>query len=88
MRVTTTKASKFGMTKYRKNLKIPVFGGSRWYLVIFGFANSHFKSIWYFFYLQIDILNIFGKNWIWCLLVAESQMIPSLNLRQTDHNKV
>ena len=23
------KSTKFGMTKYRKNLKIPVFGGSR-----------------------------------------------------------
>ena len=31
-----------------KYLKILVFGGSRWYLVIFGFANSHFKNIWYF----------------------------------------
>ena len=33
-----TQALKFGFTNNRKTLKIPVFGGSKVYLVIFGFV--------------------------------------------------
>ena len=47
-RNVVVKDSKFGMPNTVKYLKISVFGGSRWYMVIFGFANSHFQSIWYF----------------------------------------
>ena len=41
-------AMTFGLTKYWKNFENLSIWGSRWYLVIFGFANSHSKSIWYF----------------------------------------
>ena len=59
---TSTKLWHLVWPNTEKTLKISVFGGSRWYLVLFGFANSHSKYL-VFFDLQIVISKVFGIFW-------------------------
>ena len=52
---------KFGLIKYRKNLKISVFVGSKVYLVIFGFGTYALPRNLVFFDLEFIIFKVFGK---------------------------
>ena len=63
--------------KYRKTLKISVFGCSEIYLVVFGFVAMTLKETLIFFDLQIGSSKLFGKLWIWCFLLKEYQIIIS-----------
>ena len=77
-------AYKFGMTKYRKNLKISVFVWFRSYLVIFGFVLLRLQEHLEFFDLLIMVLKVFEKIWIWYFILKQTQIILTLDLRQTD----
>ena len=56
-------ALKFGMTKYRKNLKISVFVCFRRYLVVFGFVVFRLQEYLVFFDLLIMVFKVFEKIW-------------------------
>ena len=61
--MTHCQALKFGMTKYRKNLKISVFVCFRRYLVAFGFVVFRLQEYLVFFDLLIMVFKVFEKIW-------------------------
>ena len=74
MPVICKQALKFGMAKYRKNLKISVFVCCRSYLVIFGFVLLRLPDYLVFIDLLIVVFKVFEKIWIWYFIVKQTQI--------------